>query len=91
MPRSKCLRIKINSWHAFSIIQPNCQLGAERFIRTLKENLLWIRTFGTVEELRRALLDFREAYNRSWLIERHGCRSPNAAGQDQLPTAALAS
>ena len=29
---------------------------AERFIRTLKENLLWVRSFGTVEELRQALL-----------------------------------
>jgi len=27
---------------------------AERFIRTLKENLLWVRTFDTVEELRAA-------------------------------------
>ena len=27
---------------------------AERFIRTLKENLLWVRTFKTIEELRRA-------------------------------------
>ncbi len=35
---------------------------AERFIRTLKENLLWVRSFATVEELRRALLAFREAY-----------------------------
>ena len=36
---------------------------AERFIRTLKENLLWVRSFDTVEELRRALLAFREVYN----------------------------
>jgi putative transposase len=63
---------------------------AERFIRTLKENLLWVRTFDTVEELRVALLDFRETYNRSWLIERHGFRTPNAVRQDQLSTAALA-
>ena len=28
---------------------------AERFIRTLKEQLLWVRTFQTVEELRQAL------------------------------------
>jgi putative transposase len=27
---------------------------AERFIRTLKENLLWVRTFRTVEQLRKA-------------------------------------
>ncbi len=28
---------------------------AERFIRTLKENLLWVRTFDTIEDLRQAL------------------------------------
>jgi transposase InsO family protein len=63
---------------------------AERFIRTLKENPLWVRTFGTVEELRAALLEFRETYNATWLIERHGFRPPNAVRQDQLSTAALA-
>jgi putative transposase len=49
---------------------------AERFIRTLKENLLWVRTFETVEELRQALLAFRKTYNETWLIERHGFLSP---------------
>jgi putative transposase len=63
---------------------------AERFIRTLKENLLWVRTFGTVEELRQALLEFRDAYNTTWLIERHGFRPPDAVRQDQLSTAAHA-
>ena len=33
---------------------------AERFIRTLKENLLWVRPFDTIEELRLALQRFRE-------------------------------
>jgi transposase InsO family protein len=63
---------------------------AERFIRTLKENLLWVGTFNTVEELRQALLDFRETYNANWLIERHGFRPPSAVRQDQLSPAALA-
>jgi putative transposase len=36
---------------------------AERFIRTLKENLLWVRTFDTVEDLRQALIAFRDTYN----------------------------
>jgi transposase InsO family protein len=63
---------------------------AERFIRTLKENLLWVRTFDTVEELRLALLAFRETYNATWLIERHGFRPPSSVRQDQLSTAALA-
>src|SRR3982750_768241 len=63
---------------------------AERFIRTLKENLLWVRTFDTVEELRQALLDFREVYNTTWLIERHGFQTPAAVRQNQLSTAARA-
>jgi putative transposase len=63
---------------------------AERFIRTLKENLLWVRSFDTVEELRAALPDFRDTYNATWLIERHGFRPPSAVRQDQLSTAALA-
>lgn len=49
---------------------------AERFIRTLKEQLLWLRRFDTVEELRLALLAFKERYNESWIIERHGHVSP---------------
>ena len=30
----------------------------ERFIRTLKENLLWVRRFATIEDLRQALTDW---------------------------------
>ena len=63
---------------------------AERFIRTLKENLLWVRTFETVEELRQALLAFRETYNKTWLIERHGFLSPAEFRQKQLQTLAQA-
>ena len=64
---------------------------AERFIRTLKENLLWVRSFETIEELRLALQRFRETYNRTWIIERHGYRTPaqvRAAQLDQVPMAA---
>ena len=63
---------------------------AERFIRTLKENLLWVRTFETIEELRQALLEFRQIYNTTWLIERHGFLSPAQFRQKQLQTAAIA-
>ena len=52
---------------------------AERVIRTLKEQLLWINTFATVEELRLALLAWAERYNSEWLIERHGFKSPAEA------------
>jgi len=48
----------------------------ERAIRTLKEQLLWVKTFDTVEELRRALLEWAELYNERWMIQRHGYSSP---------------
>jgi hypothetical protein len=60
---------------------------AERFIRTLKENLLRVRRFATVEELRRALLDFKARSNRSWLLERHVELSPSAAREKLLRAA----
>jgi len=63
---------------------------AERFIRTLKENLLWVRNFDTIEELRLALLAFRRTYNTTWLIERHGFQTPAAVRAAQLSPAALA-
>jgi transposase InsO family protein len=52
---------------------------AERVIRTLKEQLLWVQTFATVEELRLALIAWAELYNREWLIERHGFKPPAEA------------
>jgi putative transposase len=51
---------------------------------------VWVRSFATVEELRRALLAFREVYNATWLIERHGFRPPAAIRAEQLQPAALA-
>jgi transposase InsO family protein len=63
---------------------------AERFIRTLKENLLWVRQFKTIEDPRQSLLMFRETYNTTWLIERHGYLSPNQFRQKQLQQVATA-
>jgi hypothetical protein len=57
---------------------------AERFIRMLKENLLWVGTFDSVEELRLALLAFQKTCNEHWLIERHNHRSPAQFRRDQL-------
>jgi putative transposase len=55
---------------------------AERVIRTLKEQLLWVKTFATVEALRLAVIAWAELYNREWMIERHGFRSPSAARRE---------
>jgi transposase InsO family protein len=56
--------------------QPEGNGCIERFFRTLKEQLLWVRHFSTIEELRQALLAFKERYNQAWLIARLGYRSP---------------
>ena len=63
---------------------------AERFIRVLKENLLWVRRFDTVEELRLALIAFRQTYNQSWIIERHGYRTPAQVRADQIDSTLMA-
>ena len=49
---------------------------AERFIRTLKEQLLWVQSFDTVEALRQALLEFKMRFNRHWLLQRHRYATP---------------
>jgi transposase InsO family protein len=56
----------------------------ERFIRTLKENLLWMRRFDAIEELRVALHRFQEIYNQTWIVERHGYQTPAAIRAAQL-------
>jgi transposase InsO family protein len=70
--------------------QPECNGCVERFIRTLKEQLLWVRTFRTVEELRQALAEFRERYNQRWIVQRHGYLTPQQARQQLLAQGAAA-
>ena len=57
---------------------------AERFIRTLKENLLWVRSFEMIEELRLALLEFKRTYNEQWMLEKYDYRSPAQVRRDLL-------
>ena len=56
----------------------------ERFFRTLKEQLLWIRSFIDAEDVRRAVAEWMAIYNENWLIERHGHRSPAAVRRELL-------
>ncbi len=59
---------------------------AERFIRTLKQQLLWVRTFRMVEDLRVVLQGWQISYNEQCLVERHGFRSPAQRRRDLMPT-----
>lgn len=63
---------------------------AERFIRTLKENLLWVEHFATVAESVAALRVYKRRYNEQWLIERHGYRTPAQARAEKLQGARTA-
>ena len=60
---------------AVFVREPEGNGVAERFIRTLKENLLWVRTFKTIEELRAELVAFAKRYNETWLVARHGYKT----------------
>jgi len=79
----------IESSPAF-VREPEGNGCAERFIRVLKENLLWIRRFATIEELRLALTAFKQTYNQTWIIERHAYRTPAQVRADQLGHLAMA-
>ncbi len=63
--------------------QPEGNGVAERAIRTLKEQLLWVQYFETVEELRQALASFAAKYNASWLRQRHGYKTPGQIRAEQ--------
>ena len=59
--------------------EPPCNGCAERFIRTLKEQVIWTNRWNTIEELDTAVRAFIDLYNHEWLIERHGHRTPREA------------
>ena len=64
--------------------------GASRFIRTLKEQSLWVRVFQNVEELRCALAEFLGRYNQRWIVQRLGYLTPTQARQRLLALGAAA-
>ena len=46
--------------------------------------------FDTVEELCQAVLAFKQRYNQTWIVERHGYKTPAQVRAEQRPPAALA-
>src|SRR5277367_1679119 len=83
----KCLGIEASP--SF-VREPEGNGVAERFIRTLKENLLWVRAFKTVEELRAELVAFARRYNETWLVARHGYKTPARVREEQtMPPIAI--
>jgi transposase InsO family protein len=61
---------------------------AERFIRTLKEECLYLHDFQSLEEARTIIGEFIERYNHGWILERHGYRTPAEARRELTRKAA---
>jgi len=56
--------------------QPEGNGVVERFFKTLKEQLLWLKRFDSIESLSGAVDEFVGRYNSSWMVAKHGYLSP---------------
>ena len=70
--------------------QSECNGCVERFIRTLKEQLLWVKGFPNIEELRGAPAEFRERHNQRWIVQRLSYLTLAQARQQLLALGAAA-
>jgi len=70
--------------------EPETNGCAEKAIQALKEQVLWIERFETLDELRAAVRAFGALYNRAWLLERHNYRTPIEARDHLIRQAAPA-
>jgi putative transposase len=59
--------------------EPECNGVMERFIRTLKEQCLYLHQFTSLAEARAVIGAFIQQYNTEWLIARLGYQTPAAA------------
>ncbi|MGZ9032843.1 MAG: integrase core domain-containing protein [Rhodospirillales bacterium] len=56
--------------------EPETNGVAERFIRTLKEQIVFGRIYQDIEEVRAAVRTYFDRDNQHWLLEKNGYRSP---------------
>jgi len=68
--------------------EPECNGVMERWIRTLKEECIYMHDFDSLEEARQIIGAFVTCYNGQWLLERHGYLTPTEARQSLVPEAA---
>jgi transposase InsO family protein len=84
-------REQVKAWGmalSFALVgEPETNGVAERFIRTLKQQVVHGRVYAGVEQLREAVGLFVERYNRAWRVEKLGFMTPleaRAAAQVSL-------
>jgi putative transposase len=61
------------------VAEPETNGIAERFMRTLREQVIDGARFETLDDARRAIGEFIVKYNDAWIIARHGYLTPNEA------------
>ncbi len=71
--------------HSLGVQKNGC---GERFIRTLKEQLLWLTRFAGIEELHAALQEFVDPCNNLWFLGRFGYKRPTQCRRRFLVDAA---
>jgi putative transposase len=68
--------------------EPQCNGVAERFMRTLKEQCVYLHRFESLAHARAIIAEFVARYNTEWLIERLGHRTPAQARAEAARRAA---
>ena len=68
--------------------EPECNGLIERFMRTLKEECIYVHHFHSLEEARFVIGRFIQQYNSEWLLQRHGYKTPAEVRQQLTRKAA---
>ncbi len=66
-----------------SYSNPKGNADTERMMRTLKEELVWLREWQSVDQLKMALDDFVESFNEWYLHSALGYKTPNQFEKEQ--------
>jgi len=74
--------IRLGIKPSFSFVEePQTNGVVERFNRTLKEQVVYGKVFKNLDEVRQAMLEFRDNYNRYWRLEKLSFITPLEARQ----------
>ncbi len=66
------------------VSEPETNGVIERFWKTLKKQVLEGRIYQTLDDLRKALREFVDLYNRHWRLEKLGGHTPEETRQAWL-------
>lgn len=76
--------------HTFAPVgRPTGNAVAERFIRTMKEEVVWLRDWDTADQLREAIMAWLDTYNRRRAHQSLGWKTPAEYRAEKLGKPAL--